>query len=157
MRWQATGDGALSPWVHPHLSFSEEAFLCKYIPSLSAPACSASGIPIMQQNQGYDLCGEKVQKELYMWWYSISEPEPPSEQGRRARKIANIQPSIHTHLCVRWRNAPSLTLHLLNICTEPEDSASFWQLWWLSIHPRSAGIPAMCWVGPFKQLPATSQ
>lgn len=40
MRRQATGDVALSPWVHPHLSFSEALFLCIHIPPLSAPVCS---------------------------------------------------------------------------------------------------------------------
>lgn len=101
MRWQATEDVALYPWVHTHLSFSEESFLCNHIPPLSVPACSASETSITKQNQGSDLSeGQKVQKELSMQWYTISEPELSTEQGEGQGRL-----QIFSHMsiltCVR--------------------------------------------------------
>lgn len=80
---------------------------------------TAWGISIPQQPWGRDLWEtQKVQNEQPMLWYSVSAPEPQNQWGRSARKTGTIYSYGHAHVCVRRRNAaaPSLTLHLLNVC-----------------------------------------
>ena len=119
MRWRALADVVHALWVHLQPPFSGVSLLCICIPPLSDIVCSQFGGFLQHSSPEAEIYEKhrKSRKSNPCSGTAFLE-ESLKMHGGGGQERGGLSSCMAMPTCVRWRNAaaPSLTLHLLNVC-----------------------------------------